>query len=597
MPDVRLQRRPDIDALRVFATYLLFIFHVAKVFDPAPFFHIRSAETSPVFYILAGFIGQWHMPLFFALAGWSALASIQTRGASGFMNDRVRRLLIPLVAGCLAFGPVLKFYELRSGLDLSHTGLRVSDEIRASLASLTDFNFERLPPFQESFGAFWPSYFTHLSRFTWGHLWFIAYLLTLSTVLVPLLSAMSRARSERALRAVYLYAPLAPLLLIQFTLRGRFPGIYNLYNDWANLFFYAVYFLSGALLAVYSQAEDLVRHEWKRAFVLGTAAMLVLLATALGLIRSPSVILAASTVAGWCYVLALFGGARSLRIVEGPRLRWLAESAFPVYVLHQVVIVVIGFYLLKLPLGIGWKYVLLVAASLAGTLLLYEGLRRLQPARFLLGMKPLACSVRPRVVESTATLLVLFAVGTARADSKLAATLYQIGSQRKVISFRWDLDRGDGSVWKSQYRSIDGVLIAEDRVVWNAGRVARYQYHRPTINERAEVERRDGKILYTQVMDGRTRTGNETDRDNFTVGPTLVPYLQAHWQEVLAGKRLPITYGVPDQLRSYEFEAQREGSPSAGADVVVRFRPANLLYRMFVDYDAELIVHPTEEAP
>ena len=74
-------RRPDIDWLRVGATWLLFVFHGAKVFDPAPFFHIRNAETSMVMLILSGFIGLWHMPLFFLLAGWSIPGSLRARGA------------------------------------------------------------------------------------------------------------------------------------------------------------------------------------------------------------------------------------------------------------------------------------------------------------------------------------------------------------------------------------------------------------------------------------------------------------------------------------------------------------------------------------
>ena len=41
-----MERRYDIDWLRVSATYLLFVFHVGKVFDPAPFYHVRNAEVS-----------------------------------------------------------------------------------------------------------------------------------------------------------------------------------------------------------------------------------------------------------------------------------------------------------------------------------------------------------------------------------------------------------------------------------------------------------------------------------------------------------------------------------------------------------------------
>ena len=109
-------RRPDIDWLRVFAVYLLFVFHVGKVFDPAPFYHIRNADLSFPMLVLCGFIGLWHMPLFFLLAGWSAVASLQTRGQRRFVVERVRKLAIPLLAGSVLLGPPIKYLELRSGL-------------------------------------------------------------------------------------------------------------------------------------------------------------------------------------------------------------------------------------------------------------------------------------------------------------------------------------------------------------------------------------------------------------------------------------------------------------------------------------------------
>jgi hypothetical protein len=65
IPSDRSTRRYDIDWLRVFATYLLLLFHVGMVFNPAPFYHVRNADVSFFFLILCGFIGLWHMPLFF----------------------------------------------------------------------------------------------------------------------------------------------------------------------------------------------------------------------------------------------------------------------------------------------------------------------------------------------------------------------------------------------------------------------------------------------------------------------------------------------------------------------------------------------------
>src|SRR5438552_14084081 len=119
-------RRPDIDWLRVLAVYLLFVFHVGKVFDPAPFYHLRNADLSFDMLVLCGFISLWHMPLFFLLAGWSAVASLQTRGNRGFVVERVRKLAIPLVVGSALRGLPIKYLELRSGPDLNHAGRRAA---------------------------------------------------------------------------------------------------------------------------------------------------------------------------------------------------------------------------------------------------------------------------------------------------------------------------------------------------------------------------------------------------------------------------------------------------------------------------------------
>jgi fucose 4-O-acetylase-like acetyltransferase len=382
-------RRPDIDALRIAATYLLFVFHVSKVFDPAPFFHVRNNQASPVFYILAGFISLWHMPLFFLLAGWSARASLAARGAGGFARERVRRLLVPLVAGCVLFGPLMKYCELLSGLDLSYSGLRVSAPLQRALLASTGHRFAELPPFHESFWSFLPTYFTRLERFTWGHLWFVAYLFALSLAWLPLLRLLEKARPAAArISAVLVYAPLIPLALIQLTLRGRWPGIYNLYDDWANVAFYSVFFVAGFAIAVIPGLEERCVRERRHALAVAIVAMLIQLGGALGVVTAPWLLLVSSAAAAWCFDIALLGFAVTRLARPWRHASYFAESAFPVYVLHQPVIVAIGFFVVRLSLGVLPKFLLLLTASVIGTMCLYEIARRLSLARVLFGMKP-----------------------------------------------------------------------------------------------------------------------------------------------------------------------------------------------------------------
>ncbi len=405
-------RRPDIDWLRVIATYLLFVFHVGKVFDPAPFFHIRNDELSFVALIVCGFIGLWHMPLFFALAGWSAAQSLRSRGTRGFVSERIRRLGIPLVAGCVLLAPLIKYFELRSGLDLNHTSLRMAADLQDSIKPLMPGDLPVAPPFTESFREFLPTFYTQLDRFSWSHLWFVAYLLTFTMVYLPIFASMLRLRDRLAcVGAAALYAPLLPLIAIQLTLRGRWPGIYNLYNDWANVAYYSVFLLGGFLLATQPALERRLRAEWRRSLAIAVAVTLGLLLSVLGVLRGPSVPLVGSAIAGWCFVLAFVGMTNDLVHEGSPILSYLSESAFPVYVLHQTAIVVPGYFLLTLPLGIATKFLLLLGASLALTLATYQWLvRPFNVPRFFLGMKPLVCPLRqPRLAKAAVPLgMVLF---------------------------------------------------------------------------------------------------------------------------------------------------------------------------------------------
>ena len=418
-------RRPDIDWLRVGATYLLFVFHVGKVFDPAPFYHIRNADLSFAILVVCGFIGLWHMPLFFLLAGWSAATSLDRRGSRGFVAERVRRLAIPLLAGCVLLAPAIKYVELRSGLDLNHAALRVAPALQDGFKTVIPSGLPTAEPFDEPFLTFLPTFFTHLDRFTWAHLWFVAYLFTLTMVYLPAFSWLARRRDRlAALGSWAVYLPVVPLAVIQLTMRSRWPGIYNLYDDWANVAYYSVFLVAGFLLACHPAMERLVEREWKRSLAVAGLATAVLLMAVLGVLRSPIVLLVGSAVAGWCFVVALLGIGQRFFTGSGPALAYLSESAFPVYVLHQAGIVLPGYFIVRLPLGIAAKFGLLLAVSVAVTLAAYQWLvRPFAMSRFLLGMRPKVCPLRrPVALSASAAVLLLLALGLVMGGRASAAS-------------------------------------------------------------------------------------------------------------------------------------------------------------------------------
>ena len=361
-------RRYDLDWLRIGATFLLFPYHVAKVFDVLPIYHLKNRELVPALDYVTVFVHQWHMPLFFVLAGWAAHGTMARRGTAGFLRERVHRLVVPFVTGVVLLCPIIKYLELRSGLSITATGA-------APLAT----------PFDESFLAFLPSFFTRLDRFTWSHLWFLLYLFTFSVVWSPLLSRwLRRDRAVVPPSTLSLYLPLLPLALIQMTLRLRWPGVQNLYDDWANVTYYSLFFLLGFVIARRPEWEDVIAREWRRTGALGLAAYVAMSVTwlSLGSVGSGAlagrplaivlVLQALSALAGYGCVVGLLGFARRHLAFNRPGLAYLTEASLPIYVLHQLAIVGLGFFVVQSQVGVWAKSVVLLAGSVALTMGVYH---------------------------------------------------------------------------------------------------------------------------------------------------------------------------------------------------------------------------------
>ncbi len=92
----------------------------------------------------------------------------------------------------------------------------------------------------------------------------------------------------------------------------------------------------------------------------------------------------------WSWLVAILGFGQRYLNRTNPFLRYAAEGSYPFYILHQTVIVIVGYFVVQGIESIAVKYFLIVIASLTMTTLLYDlAVRRTDLTRFLFGMKPL----------------------------------------------------------------------------------------------------------------------------------------------------------------------------------------------------------------
>jgi len=380
-------RRSDVDWLRIAAVWLLIPFHAAMIFNPAPFYHVRNEEVTIGMLVFAGAISLWHMPLLFLLAGWSLYASLERRSTGALVRERLARLLVPLVCGVLLYGPAIKYAELRGGQDFNFYGLHVTADVAESLRDVIDRPIPVMPAFTESFGEFLPSFFTRLDRFTWSHLWFLAYLLTFTMLYLPLLRRLATRAPGRA-KPWHVWLPLGLLVPIQIFLRPHWPGVQNLIDDWANFAYYTTYLVVGFLFAHNRELERMAHGERRRAGLVALGSLGLLLAGVVGLVPWPPVILAGTAVAGWSMIVWMLGWANEALRSEARGLSYLREASMPVYVLHQAAVVLVGAWVVRMPIGIAPKFLVVCVGAAVLTLATYELLvRRLPMLRLAHGMR------------------------------------------------------------------------------------------------------------------------------------------------------------------------------------------------------------------
>jgi hypothetical protein len=92
----------------------------------------------------------------------------------------------------------------------------------------------------------------------------------------------------------------------------------------------------------------------------------------------------------WCFVLAFLGLGRRLLNFSNSFLTYSNEGVLPFYVLHQTIILTVGYFVLRWTIADSLKFLIISAASFPLIAGLYEfGIRRTNVTRFLFGMKKL----------------------------------------------------------------------------------------------------------------------------------------------------------------------------------------------------------------
>jgi len=372
------ERRYDIDYIRVLAFALLILYHVGMFFTPWEW-HIKNDILYPELRYPMIFVNQWRLPLLFLVSGMGTYYALRKKSGKEYLGERTKRLLLPLIFGILFIVPPQIYIE------------RISQGV--------DYG---------GYFGFWPSQIFNgiypEGNFSWHHLWFILYLFFFSIVLLPLLLYIKRTSKNLLSRSVSravssvggLLLMAVPLLLCRMLLSGNFPATNGFWGDWFNLTNSALFFLSGFLLI--DAGEKFWKSVEKRKYIfliIGICAFSLLMFFWSGrFAKSPVFDLINDitvTVNAWSWILAVTGFCSSFLNKPSKALKYANEAVYPFYILHQTVIVVLGYFIRGWDIGFWVKFPVMVLLTFLITWFIYEfGIRRYKIVRPLFGMKPKA---------------------------------------------------------------------------------------------------------------------------------------------------------------------------------------------------------------
>lgn len=370
-----IERRYDIDWIRIIAFFILIFYHVGLVFTPWHF-HINNKVSSPDLESFLLLINPWRLPLLFFISGVGVRFAFKKRSSLKFLKERSIRLLLPLIFGILVIIPPQTYFE--------------------RLAMGENFS---------SFLEFYPSIFTTgvypKGNFTYNHLWFVLYLYIYCLFALPLFLFLNRnqERIEQALiwlctkNRIYLVSLI--IFISELILRPHFEDTKNVTNDWANHSFYFLFFISGY---IYSYKlilwKYLKENVWKSLILAIFSIFLFIILRFLFVYysfdESTGVILYYSSrpFIAWLWILAIIALADRYLNKSSALLSYLNRGVYPFYILHQTVLIASAYYIVQLEIHFALKLVILIILTAFGSLVPYEYLiKKGKILRLLFGLK------------------------------------------------------------------------------------------------------------------------------------------------------------------------------------------------------------------
>jgi len=375
-------RKYELDWLRIFAILIVFFYHSSRFFNLDDW-HVKNVDTYVWLEIWNVFVTRWMMPLFFVISGASLFYAISKSGGwKRFYNDKFLRLFIPVLVAAVTHGALQVYLER-----LTHGR------------------------FSGSFFSYLPTYFTGIytgiglagsGNFAnvGMHLWYLLFLFVYSLICYRLFIWL-KSGGQKILRKITHYLSLPGFIYIGFTIplvimKALIPStVLDVGNGGWGFLYYIWFLIAGFMIVSNNQLQQSIKNQRWFSLLLGLVLSIGYLYLLFG-VSNPAlhgkngawIASLFSYLNAWSWILAIVGFGMKHLSFDRPVLRYTNEGVLPFFILHQTVLLLFGYFIMRWEVHDILKWVIVFSSSFIVIMALYLLLiRKFELLRFLFGMK------------------------------------------------------------------------------------------------------------------------------------------------------------------------------------------------------------------
>lgn len=368
-----------LDWIRILVFIVLIFYHTAMIFVDWSF-HIESGYNNDFLKYLMILSSQWRLDILFLISGVAVFLMIQKVSISKFFLQRITRLYLPLVFSIVLVVALQSYYEAL------HKNVFVGSFWNFWSELYFSFSWDK------RMNAPFPTY---------NHMWYVLYLFHYSILLIPFLMLLKSNVCKKTILIVegfliekYRLIWIPPFLyfMIYFSFENHKIN-HTFYDDWYAHALFLFTMALGAFIAKMPKiwmAFEKIKYLSLLVALLSYFFLLVLylFQKELGGISVDIFWGIITIMVKWSWISMIIGFSAKFLNFKNNLLIYLNELIYPLFILHQTIIIIIAYYVLKTSTSLLFQYILISLGTVFVCFVLFELLiKRLNFMRFLFGLK------------------------------------------------------------------------------------------------------------------------------------------------------------------------------------------------------------------